>query len=73
MYTHEVIIKPIITSCRVSTPETIEFRSKLGFTQHDVILTKEQSMISKITKLFANQKILLQHSVLDYRIDLYSS
>ena len=60
-------------SCRVSTPATIEFRSKLGFTRHDIILTKEQSLISKITKLFANQKILLQHSVLDYRIDLYSS
>ena len=60
-------------SCRISTQETIEFRSKLGFTQHDIILTKEQSMISKITKLFANQKILLQHSVLDYRIDFYSS
>ena len=64
---------PKLMSCRVSTPEAIEFRSKLGFTQHDIILTKEQSMMLKITKLFSNQKILLQHSVLDYRIDLYSS
>ena len=64
---------PKLMSCRVSTPEAIEFRSKLGFTQHDIILTKEQSMMLKITKLFPNQKILLQHSVLDYRIDLYSS
>ena len=56
---------------RVSTPEAIEFRFKLGFRQHDIILSKEQSMISKVTKLFLNQKILLQHSVLDYKIDLY--
>ena len=56
MYTHEVIIKPIITSCRVSTPETIEFRSKLGFTQHDVILTKEESMISKKKKIIFEPK-----------------
>ena len=57
--------------CRVSTPEAIEFRFKLGFRQHDIILSKEQSMISKVTKLFSNEKILLQHSVLDYKIDLY--
>ena len=52
-------------------PKAIEFRSKLGFKQHDVILSKEQSVTSKITKFFSNEKILLQHSVLDYRIDLY--
>ena len=45
---------PKLMSSRVSTPEAIEFRSKLGFTQHDIILTKEQSMTLKITKLFAN-------------------
>ena len=57
-------------SCRVSTPKKIEFRSKLGFKQHD-ILSEEQSVLSKITKLFSDEKILLQHSVLDYKIDLY--
>ena len=44
--------------CRVPTPEAIEFRSKLGFNQHDVILNKEQSVILKITKLFSYEKIL---------------
>ena len=58
-------------SCRVSAPEAVEFRSKLGFKKHDIILTKEQSVISKVTKSFSNEKILLQYSVLDYRIDLY--
>ena len=36
-----------------------------------MILSKEQSMASKITKLFSNGKILLQHNVLEYLIDLY--
>ena len=58
-------------SCRVSTPKAIEFRSELEFEQNYITLTKEQSVISKITKLFAKEKILLQHSVLDYKIDLY--
>ena len=58
-------------NCRVSTPKTIEFISKLRFKQDDMILTKEQSVISKITKLFGKEEILVQHSVLEYKIDLY--
>ena len=50
MYSHEDIIMPIIMSCWVSTPEAIEFRSKLRFKQHDITLSKKQSVISKITK-----------------------
>ena len=56
---------------RVSTPKAIEFRSKLGFKQHDIVLTKEQSVIPKLMKTFLNEKILPQHSVLDDQIDLY--
>ena len=52
MYTREDIIMNIIICCRVSIPEAVEFRSKLGFKRRDVILIKEQSVISKITKLF---------------------
>ena len=58
-------------NCRVSAPKTIEFISKLRFKQDDMILTKEQSVISKITKLFGKEEILVQHSVLEYKIDLY--
>ena len=61
----------IMMSCRVSTPKAIEFRPELGFKQHDIILTKEQSVMSKITKLFSKEKILLQHSLFDYKIDWY--
>ena len=55
--------------CR--TPTAIEFRPKLGFKQHDLIVTIEQSVLTKIMKIFASKNILLQHSVLSYRIDLY--
>ena len=55
--------------CRTSTP--IEFRTKLGFNQHDLIMTKEQSVLTKIIKVLEREKILLQHTVLSYKIDLY--
>ena len=71
MYTHEDIIMSIIMSRSVSTSEAIKIRSKLGFQQYDLILSEKKSVILKITKLFSNEKILLQHSVLGYRIDLY--
>ena len=45
MYAHEDIITPIIIHCRVSTPKTIKFRSKLGFNQYDITLTKEESVL----------------------------
>ena len=71
LYTLEDIIMPIIVICRVSTPEATGCRSKLGFKQHDIIFRKKPLVILKRTKLFWNEKILLQHSVLGYRIDLY--
>ena len=52
---------PIIINCRVSAPKWIEFRYELGFKQHDIVLSKEQSVISNITNLFSNEKLPLQH------------
>ena len=49
------------------------FRSKLGFKLHDIIMCKEESVTLKKIKVFSNEKILLQHSVLNYQIDLYFS
>ena len=45
------------------------FRILLGFKEHDIFLTKEQSVLNKITTVFARCEIYLQYSVLDYRID----
>ena len=33
--------------CRVATPKSNEFRSKLGFNQYDITLTKEQSVLNQ--------------------------
>ena len=36
-------------------------------------MCKEESVTVKIIKVFSSEKILLQHSVLNYQIDLYFS
>ena len=36
-------------------------------------MTKEQAVLTKIKKVFASKEILLQHSVLSYKIHLYFS
>ena len=69
IYIHEKRSLSIIMYCR--TPTVIEFRTKLRFNQQDLITTKEQSVLTKIMKVFASKEILLQHSVLSYRIDLH--
>ena len=56
----------IIMDCR--TTSAVCFRTRLGFNQHDPIMTQEQSILSKIVTVFAVEKIILQHNVLGYRI-----
>ena len=46
-------------------------KCKLGFTLHDITMSKEESVTIKIIKTFSNEKVLPQYSVLDYQIDLY--
>ena len=55
--------------CR--TPAAIEFRTELGFHQLDLIMTKEQSVLTKLMKVFWNKQVLGQHFVLSFIIDLY--
>ena len=45
MYIHEGIALQIIIHCRI--PTAIGFRSKLGLKQHDLIMTKEQSLLKR--------------------------
>ena len=52
MYAHECIIIPAIMHCRISTPKSIEFRSKFGFNQYDITLTKEQSVLKSVMDAF---------------------
>ena len=59
----------IIMDCR--TTPAVNFKTKLGFNQHDPIMTLEQSILSKIKTIFSAETILLQHNVSSYRIDEY--
>ena len=47
------------------------FRTRVRFKQYDVILTREQSVITKTMCLFAGENMRAQYNVLSYRIDLY--
>ena len=62
MYAHECIIVPIIMTCRVSTPKSINFRSMLGFSVHDIFLSKEQSVIKSIINTFDGQNMTTIHT-----------
>ena len=55
--------------CR--TVESCKFKRNLGFTRHDVINTKEQTVINSIKDAFEGENMQTQYSVLSYRIDLY--
>ena len=57
--------------CRVATPKSIEFRSKLGFNQCDITLTKEQSVLKSVMDAFEGENMQTQYSVLGYRTDLH--
>ena len=56
-------------NCR--TDESCNLKSNLGFTLHDVVNTKEQSVINSIKSVFEGEDMQTQYSVLSYRIDLY--
>ena len=59
----------IIMNCR--TDKSCSLKKNLGFKLHDVINTKEQTIINSIKAAFEGENIQTQYSVLGYRIDLY--
>ena len=59
----------IIMNCR--TDESCNLKRNIGFTLHDVINTKEQTVINSIEDAFEGEDMQTQYSVLSYRIDLY--
>ena len=68
IFIHEKLAIKVILNFRATSPH--KFRTTLGFKQYDVILTKEQSVLSKIMSSFKGENMLTQY-VLGYRIDLY--
>ena len=61
IFLKESLAMQIIRDCR--TTPAVNFRTKLGFSQHDPIMTQEQSILSKIVTIFAAEAIMLQHNV----------
>ena len=59
----------IIMNCR--TDESCTFKRNLGFRLHDVINTKEQTVINSIKDAFEGEDMQTQYTVIGYRIDLY--
>ena len=55
--------------CRID--ESCNFLKNFGFKIHDVINTKEQTVISAIKDAFEGENMQTQYSVLGYRIHLY--
>ena len=76
MYTNEEIVLAIIMQSRLSNPKFINFRSKLGFNQMNIILKNKQSVLTLLLTVFSTEKIVLQHKALRnrrVRTDLYFS
>ena len=68
-FTHNDLALKIIIDCR--TDESCNLKRNLGFTLHDVINTKEQTVINSIKDAFEGENMQTQYTVLNYRIDLY--
>ena len=59
----------IIMNCR--TDEPCNLKRNLEFNRHDVINTKEQTVLESIKEAFQGEDMQTQYSALGYRIDLY--
>ena len=59
----------VIMNCR--TDESCNLKKNLGFRLHDVINTKEQTVLESIKDTFEGEDMQTQYSVLGYSIDLY--
>ena len=68
-FINEKLVVKIIMDCR--TTSAPKFGTRLGFKQYDVILTKEQSELTKIMSSFERENMQTQYNVLSCRIDLY--
>ena len=64
---------PVITNKYdpVYKKQRYELVDKLGFRLHDVINTKEQTVLKSIKDTFEGGDMQIYYSVLGYRIDLY--
>ena len=68
-FLHIDLASKIIMDCR--TDKACSFKKNIGFNLHDVINTKEQTIINSIKDAFERENIQGQYSVWGYRFDLY--
>ena len=61
-FINEKLAIKVIMDCRTTSAH--EFRTRLGFEQYNVILTKEQSVLSKILSSFEGENIQTQYKVI---------
>ena len=76
MYVNGDIAATIIMQSRLSDSKTVKVRPDLGFTQINLILKKEQSVVIPLLTAFSAEKIKLQHKTLIneiLRTDMYFS
>ena len=59
----------IIMDCR--TDESWSLKRNLGFNFHDVVNTKEQTVLKSIKDAFEGEYMQTQHTFIGYGIDLY--
>ena len=68
-FIHVDLAFKVIKNCK--THESCAFKKNLGFTLHDVLNTKEESVINAVKDTFEGEDMQTQYNVLSYRIDLY--
>ena len=68
-FLHNDLTLKTITNCR--TDKSCSLKKNLGLKLHDVINTKEQTIINSVKDTFEREHIQTQYSVLGYSIDLY--
>ena len=68
-FLHNDLALKVIMDCR--TDESCNIKWNLGFRLHDVINTKEKTVLKSIKDVFEGEDMQTQYSVLGYRIDLY--
>ena len=64
IFTDEKLAIKVIMDCR--TTSALKFRTKLGFKQYDIILTNEQSVLTKIMSPFEGENMQTQYNDLGF-------
>ena len=68
-FLHNDLALKVLMDCR--TDKSCSLKKNLGFKLHNVINTKEQTIINSIKDTFEGENIQTQYSILGYRTDLY--